>query len=244
MPLATLPAVDVHLKLKICIVEDNDDLRESLVEVLQHQGHEVRGAGSAEELPETGHLEPFELMLLDLNLPGEDGLQVAQRLKRVQPGLRIIMMTTRTSLIDRVKGYDTGADLYLPKPVAEAELLSAVRALARQIRGHTQQSQNGHPAALTLDPQAQLLSGPQGVVPLNPVEVTLLTSLAFAPGQRLEHWQLIESMGLEVCTSSKANLAVRITRLRGKLGQAGCPGSALKSLRTSGYQLGAHIEIR
>jgi DNA-binding response OmpR family regulator len=234
----------VELHLKICIVEDNDDLRESLVEVLRDQGHVVLGLASAEELVEAKHLEPFELMLLDLNLPGEDGLQMAQRLKRVQPGLRIIMMTTRTSLIDRVKGYDTGADLYLPKPVAEAELLSAVRALARQIRGDTLQAQNSHEVALTLDPQAQLLSGPQGVVPLNPVEVTLLTSLAFAPGQRLEHWQLIESMGLEVGESSKANLAVRITRLRGKLGQAGCPGSALRSLRSSGYQLGAAIEIR
>lgn len=230
--------------MKICIVEDNDDLRESLVEVLRDQGHEVRGFASAEELVEAKYLEPFELMLLDLNLPGEDGLQLAQRLKRVQPGLRIIMMTTRTSLIDRVKGYDTGADLYLPKPVAEAELLSAVRALARQIRGDTLQAPDGQESTLTLDPHAQLLSGPQGVVPLNSVEVTLLTLLAFAPGQRLEHWQLIESMGLEVGESSKANLAVRITRLRGKVGQAGCPGSALKSLRSSGYQLCVPLEIR
>ena len=212
--------------------------------MLQLQGHSVSGFGSAEELSEGSNLEPFQLLLLDLNLPGEDGLHLAQRLKKVQPRLRIIMMTTRTGLTDRVMGYDIGADLYLPKPVAEAELISVVRALARQIRGEALEASECHQAPLTLDKQNLTLYGPTGGVLLHPAEVRLLLSLAFAPGQRLEHWQLIESMGLDFDFSSKANLAVRITRLRSKLGQTGCPGSILKSLRSSGYQLGVAIEVR
>lgn len=230
--------------LRIGIVEDNDDLRESLAEVLGRLGHAVRAFSSAEDLADAPRIEPFQLLLLDLNLPGEDGLSLAQRLKRVQPGLRVIMLTTRTALADRVRGYDIGADLYLPKPVAEEELVAAVRSLARQIHSGSLQAVEGTDPALQLDPQALHLRGPNGVALLSSTEVTLLAALACAPGMRMEYWQLIETMGLEVDDASKASLAVKMTRLRGKLGQVGCPSTALRSLRASGYQLCVPLEIR
>lgn len=231
-------------QLRIGIVEDNDDLRESLVEVLHGLGHSAMGYSCAEDLSGSPAAEAFELLLLDLNLPGEDGLSLAARLKRVQPGLRVIMMTTRTALLDRVRGYDVGADLYLPKPVAEDELLAAVRALARQIHADTLKTVDGSAAPLRLNLRALQLQGDQGAAALNPGDVALLSALARAPGQRLEHWQLIEAMGLDVDDAGRANLAVRITRLRAKFSQVGSAGGALKSLRTSGYQLCVPLEIR
>lgn len=231
-------------QLRIGIVEDNDDLRESLVEVLHRLGHLAVGFSCAEDLDGSPVAEAFELLLLDLNLPGEDGLSLASRLKRVQPGLRVIMMTTRTALADRVRGYDIGADLYLPKPVAEDELLAAVRALARQIRADALKTAGGSAPPLQLDVHALQLRGTQAVAPLNALDVALLSALARAPGQRLEHWQLIESLGLQVDDASRANLAVRMTRLRAKLAQVGMTGGVLKSLRASGYQLCVPLEIR
>ena len=230
--------------LRIGIVEDNDDLRESLVEVLQACGHIATGFACAEDVDGSPTAAALHLLLLDLNLPGEDGLSLATRLKRVQPSLRVIMMTTRTSLGDRVRGYDVGADLYLPKPVAEDELLAAVRALARQIHSDVLKSAGEASALLQLDVHLQQLTGGQATVPLNASEVAVLAALARAPGQRLEFWQLMEAIGLEVDDSGRANLAVRVTRLRAKLSQAGCTRGALKSLRGAGYQLCVPLEIR
>jgi len=227
--------------LSIGLVEDNDDLREAIMDILAGQGHRVVGFPSAEDLVEAPASSPFEIVILDLNLPGEDGLSLAARLKRVQPALRVVMMTTRTAITDRVRGYEVGADLYLPKPVAADELLAAVRALGRQL--HSDTTQSADRPVLQIDSRSLALRGPQGAVPLNASDVVLLTALARAPGQRLDYWQLMQALGLDVDAHGKASLAVRMTRLRGKLGYAGVAGDALKSLRASGYQLCVSLEI-
>jgi DNA-binding response OmpR family regulator len=235
----------VDALLRIGIVEDNDDLRDSLVEVLGGLGHVVVGFACAEELDDSAAGGVFDLLVVDLNLPGEDGLSLVGRVKGVQPGLRVIMMTTRTALGDRVRGYDAGADVYLPKPVDESELLAAVRAVSRQLRSDLVNSDDDGAGLVRLDTRALRLVGRQGEVTLAQVEVVMLSALARAPGQRLEHWQLLELLGLDLDDEDgRAGLAVRMTRLRGKLGQVGCPASALKSLRGSGYQLCVPLELR
>jgi DNA-binding response OmpR family regulator len=229
--------------MRIAVIEDNDDLRESLVEALVGRGYACVGLTCAEDLGDMPVAGAFELVILDLNLPGEDGLSLAARLKRVQPGLRVIMMTTRSALGDRVRGYEAGADLYLPKPVAEDELFAAVRALERQIRSGLLNRVDGGKTGLQLVPEALQVRGPKGAASLSAVEVALLLALARSPTRRLEHWQLIEAIGLEVDDPGKANLAVRMSRLRGKIAQAGYPDGALRSLRAEGYQLCVPLEI-
>jgi DNA-binding response OmpR family regulator len=233
----------MDIPLRIGVVEDNDDLRASLVEVLQARGHAVVAYPSAEDLDGSPRAGTFELMLLDLNLPGEDGLSLAKRLKHSQPSLRVIMLTTRIALADRVNGYDAGADLYLPKPISVDELLAAVRAISRQISASLRSEAAPTEGLVRLDTRKLSLQSAKGLVSLNRVDLTLLTSLARAPGQRLEHWQLIEAMDLEVGDAALANLPVQISRLRRKLTQLGCPGDALRSLRASGYQLCITLEI-
>lgn len=233
----------MDIPLRIGVVEDNDDLRASLAEVLQARGHAVVAYPSAEDLDGSPRAGAFELMLLDLNLPGEDGLSLAKRLKHSQPSLRVIMLTTRIALADRVNGYDAGADLYLPKPISVDELLAAVRAISRQISASLRSEAAPREGLVRLDTRKLSLQSAKGLVSLNRVDLTLLTSLARAPGQRLEHWQLIEAMDLEVGDAALANLPVQISRLRRKLTQLGCPGDALRSLRASGYQLCITLEI-
>ena len=230
-------------QLKIAVVEDNDDLRDSLLDVLGAHGYRVLGFSCAEDLVDAPLTESFGLMILDLNLPGEDGLSLASRLKHVQPGLRVIMMTTRTALGDRVRGYDAGADLYLPKPVAEAELVAAVNAVRRQIASHAGKVPGGASGALRIDSRALVLRGPRGSRPLNASEVRLLMALARAPEQRLEHWQLLQIIGLDLDAAGTANLAVRMTRLRAKFSEVGGPQIVVRSLRTAGYQLCVELRI-
>lgn len=78
----------------------------------------------------------FDLLILDLNLPGENGLSIAQRYKRANPGCYIIMLTARSRLEDKVAGYESGADIYLTKPVSSAELIAAIKSLARRLMPH------------------------------------------------------------------------------------------------------------
>jgi len=172
--------------LRIGIVEDNDDLRNSLAEVLGSLGHLVTAFSCAEDTDDSTVAETLDLLLLDLNLPGEDGLSLAARLKRVQPRLRVVMMTTRTAVDERVRGYEMGADLYLPKPVSERELLAAVGALARQIQNDTVEDARDRSALLQLNIQTLQLSSHSATVSINAVEGALLAALARAPGQRLQ----------------------------------------------------------
>lgn len=229
--------------LRIGIVEDNDDLRNSLAEVLGSLGHHVAVFACAEDTADQTVTETLDLLLLDLNLPGEDGLSLAARLKRVQPRLRVVMMTTRTAVDQRVRGYEMGADLYLPKPVSEPELLAAVRALGRQIRNDTIEEARDRSTLLQLNIQTLQLSGPSVTVSVNAVEAAILAALARAPGQRLQAWQLLQATGEETTDATLGNLPVRIARLRGKLTQGGYSPGAIKALRNSGYQLCVDLEV-
>jgi DNA-binding response OmpR family regulator len=230
--------------LRIGIIEDNDDLRDSLVQVLSEHGHFATGFASAEDFDEQMHGLKLDLLLLDLNLPGEDGLSVAARLRPTQKALRIIMMTTRTAVGDRISGYDAGADIYLSKPISEDELLAAVRAAGRQLRASVISTAEEIDRTLYLDWSAMELRGAKGVVSLSPVEISLLVALARASGHQLAHWQLIDILGLEVNEVNRANLSVRLSRLRNKLNQISGVQGALKPLRSQGYQLCVPLEIR
>ena len=116
---------------KILVVEDDQGVRESLAVVLQVQSYNVRGVDRGElALDAQRDFDP-ELVILDLNLPGIDGLETCRRLRGAGFGGPILMLTARHDVADRVAGLDAGADDYLPKPFALDELLARVRALLR-----------------------------------------------------------------------------------------------------------------
>ena len=217
--------------LTIFIVEDNDDLRETLCDALATQGHQVRGVDCAEAVPEQAG-GPIDLMIIDLNLPGEDGISLASRLRQAQPELGIIMLTARQQAEDRTTGYASGADIYLTKPTSMGELNGAIQALARRLKPLPCAV-----ATLHLDSSRLELSGTGERVTLTPSEAAVLAAFGRASAQRLEHWQLIECLGKPDASYSKAALEMLIGRLRKKLQQAGAAPSAIKSLRGIGYQL-------
>lgn len=226
--------------LSIVLVEDNDDLRELTADALRDEGHRVVALSCAEELEDQARGVAADVFLIDLNLPGEDGFSLSRRIRQVHPLVGIVIISARSDLQDKVVGYDSGADWYLPKPVPFAELSAALKSFAR--RRQAQQVDTVMPSG-GLRLQQRELNGPGGSVRLTPAEENLLTALARAPSGRLENWQLLELFGLESADVSKTSLEVRITRLRKKLSQVGAQGLCLESIRGIGYQLNVPVQV-
>ena len=114
--------------LNIAVVEDHETLRLVTVEALQSQGHRVIGVESAEFLQEALGNQSLDLVVVDVNLPGEDGVSLARRLKLSHPDLGVIVVSARNRLDDKLGAYECGADLYLTKPVSVQELCAAAGA--------------------------------------------------------------------------------------------------------------------
>jgi DNA-binding response OmpR family regulator len=226
--------------LSIVLVEDNDDLRELTADALRGEGHRVVALSCAEELEDHAAGAAADVFLIDLNLPGEDGFSLSRRIRQVHPLVGIIIVSARSDLQDKIIGYDSGADWYLPKPVPFGELSAALKSFAR--RRQAQQFETVSPAG-SLRLQQRELHGPAGSVRLTPAEETLLTAFARAPSGRLESWQLLELFGLDIADVSKTSLEVRITRLRKKLSQVGTQGLCLESIRGIGYQLNVPVQV-
>ena len=218
--------------LNIMVVEDHEALREVTVEALSQRGHNVRGVDCAEALPDEPGLFPIDLLVIDLNLPGEDGISLAARIRTAQPDIGIIMVTARNQVRDRAAGYDNGADIYLTKPTSTEELIAAVRALGRRV-----QPEQANACAYSLGMTSMTLSGPQGKASLSTHEVALLAAFVRAQDQQLETWQLIALTDKEVTEGSKKALEVQIVRLRKKLQQTGATEPTIKSIRGQGYKL-------
>jgi len=226
--------------LSIILVEDNDDLRELTCDALRAEGHRVIGLSCAEELVDLVRGDRADVFLIDLNLPGEDGLSLARRIREVQPLVGIIIISARSELQDKVVGYDSGADWYLAKPVPFEELSAALKSFAR--RRHAQQIDTATPSG-SFRLQQLVLQGPAGSVSLTPSERALLTAFARAPAGLLEHWQIAELLDIDMASFNKSRLEVRIFRLRKKLIEAGAQGKLLESVRSIGYQLNVPVQV-
>lgn len=225
-------------QLNIVVVEDNTDLRTLLEKALRKDGHHVIPLSCAEELEDQAGSDHADAFLIDINLPGEDGLALAKRIRKAHPLVGIIMLSARSALDDKLNGYDCGADIYLTKPVSLPELSAALRSFARR---RLATLTHITPQGLTLNKLE--LQGQQTTVKLTTQEAIVLTALARAPAGRLETWQIAELLGAEVDESFKASLAVRMVRLRKKLMDTGAEGVVIESLRNIGYKLTTHIQI-
>jgi DNA-binding response OmpR family regulator len=228
----------VVANLNIVVIEDNDDLRTLLCNGLRVDGHLVTGLSSAEEIEDQAGIDHADAFLIDINLPGEDGLSLAKRIRKAHPLVGVIILSARVELNDRLSGYDCGADMYLTKPVEMTELRAAFKSFARRRQATLHQV-----AGQTLTLNKLELKGRAGAIKLSVQEVTILTAMARAPAGKLETWQIAELLGAEVDEAFKSSLAVRMVRLRKKLNDAGAEGIAIEAIRQFGYQLVTQIVI-
>ncbi len=238
LPLASDPEAG-NPSLHILVVEDNDSLREATVDFLRAKGHQAVGVVSAEEMDDTPTRAMPDLYLIDVNLPGEDGFHLAQRIRRSHPRAGIVLVTARAQLSDRIDGYSAGADNYLIKPVEQAELLLCINNLARRLRAEAPAPATG----LTLDSQSLRLSGPQGQALLTHGEGLLLAAFCRAAGQKLERWQAMQLVDTKDKGLVPANLEMRISALRKKLAACGAPADAIRAVRGFGYVLHCQVQV-
>lgn len=223
--------------LKVALVEDNDDFRDLLKRDISKVGYTVHAAESAEELDDLVTHTQIDLLILDLNLPGEDGLSIAKRYKRSNSDLYIIMLTARSRELDRINGYDSGADVYLTKPISSVELIAAIGSVSRRLLKQ-QDTQD-----VILNPRMMTLTA-VNTVELSRQEIVILKALNESPNGNLPYFRLLELCGeAEMHEQSKAALEVRVVRLRKKLSDAGIEGKGIRAIRGEGYQLLSRIKI-
>ncbi len=222
----------------ILVVEDNESLREVLCDVLDRHYWHSTGVSCAEDMDVWLAKKTFSIVLLDLNLPGEDGLSIAQRLRKSLPNLGLLLLTARNELEDKLAGYSAGADIYLSKPVAHEELLAALRSLHRRL-----DLSKASDDCLTLSTNSLKLKGSIKECSITSPDAMILKSLASAPDQQIEYWQLMEHLGLDHGERGKAALEVRIVRLRKKMFECSGLEVGIKSVRGYGYQLTQTLQI-
>ncbi len=225
--------------LHVLVIEDNDGLREATVDFLNAHGHQATGLVCAEEVDDTPTRAVPDLYLIDVNLPGEDGFSLANRLRRSQPMAGIVLMTARGQLDDRLVGYSSGADNYLTKPVEQSELLLCINNLARRLKPAATEAAH----LLELNRQTLCLRGPLGEVAVTHGESMLLAGLIRAAGHMLERWQAMQLVDPNDKGLVTANLEMRISTLRKKLSACGAPDDAIRTLRGFGYALSCSIQL-
>lgn len=221
----------------ILLVEDDVAIGRAVVQGLGARGHEVRwlrrASGVIEALGEGG----VAVAVLDLNLPDGDGLALCRDLRAAGHGLPVLMLTARGSLDDRLEGFAAGADDYLPKPFAFAELAARVDVLVR--RAAQLLPQPVSLGTLSVDPLRGLVLHCGAPLALEPRTQGLLARLVMARGDVVGREALIDAVwGAEAVVGANT-LDAAISALRRRLAEL-VPGLAVKAIKGRGFQIVAH----
>jgi DNA-binding response OmpR family regulator len=235
---------DLNGPLVVALVEDDRLLREEMEVHLSAHGFQVHAANSAAGLDELNARTAFDLYLIDLNLPGENGLSLCRRVRAARPDAGIVIMTARVSLNDRIAGYKQGgADIYLTKPVSPDELVLVLLSLGRRLK----QVQASHEWSLSLRDRTLLGPDPTQKLRLTSKEKTILLALVQAKDNTMQSGALCDLFADDDddALMSKHALEEMIARLRKKFKSAQTEGDepAIKSVWGVGYQLCVRIKF-
>jgi len=204
----------------LLVVDDDRDTRELLSVYLGKQGFAVSTVADGREMDAWLAQNSTDLVILDLMLPGEDGLSIARRL-RAEHRLPIVMISARGTDIDRIVGLEAGADDYLPKPFNPIELLARIRAVLRRDRT-TGASEQAESSAVTfgpfrLDPDRRVLSRDDSEVELSRAEFDLLCVFVSHPNLVLSRDAIMDALSGHDRDPFDRSIDVRVTRLRHKI---------------------------
>lgn len=223
----------------LILVEDNEALRQELSNYLTEEGFDVRCADGGEALNQALLERPANLLILDLNMAEEDGISIAQRMRKSMPAVGILMLTARVLSADKLAGYESGADVYMTKPARPAELSAAIRNLLKRLAPQLVQTK------WILDTKLlNLRFQATTTIALTSVEADLLKILALSSGcVETEAMQVMLQDQSPDLAKFKLRLEVLISRLRAKLSPYAGDVNPIKSVRGKGYQLCVDLEI-
>ena len=216
--------------MRVLVVEDNPALADQLRNVLTDASLAVDHAPDGEEALFLGSTEPYDAVILDLGLPSLDGLTVLRRWRAAGHTMPVLILTARDAWTDKVEGLNAGADDYLAKPFAMAELLARVQALIRRAHGLARPEIDV--GELHIDTAARTVTRTGMPVRLTALEYSLLAYLAHHPGQPVSKTQLTEHLYGQDFDRDSNTLEVVVGRLRRKLGDG-----AIETVRGQGYRM-------
>ena len=224
----------------ILVVDDHQEIRELVRRFLADHGYRVSVAANGAEMKKALADAAIDLIVLDLMMPGEDGLTLCRNL-RVQSDIPVIMLTAMGEETDRIIGLEMGADDYLAKPFNPRELLARIKAVLRRVGQAGERSPRDVPQRLTflgwtLLPGARELIDPdQTLVPLSTAEFALLIAFVTRPGRVLSREQLLDlARGRDAHAFDRA-IDTLVSRLRRKLGDESRNPQIIKTVRGGGY---------
>ena len=216
--------------MRILVVEDEATLRRQLVQAIAAAGHTVEEAADGEQAHYLGDVESFDAAVLDLGLPGMDGLTVLRHWRSVERGMPVLILTARSAWHEKVAGIDAGADDYLAKPFHMEELLARLRALLRRAGAHTSAEWRCGPILLDTRQARVLVDGMP--LTLTSHEFKLLSLLMQRKGQVLSRTELSEHIYPQDGDRDSNTIEVFVGRLRKKL-----PPGLIETVRGMGYRL-------
>lgn len=230
-------------EISVIVVEDEPELLEEVATFLSARGMSVRTAARASDLWALLADGWPDAVVLDLGLPDNDGIAVALEMRKTTPEVGIIMVTARGAVHDRVVGYETGADIYLVKPVDLIELTAAIRATARRRGGHATPVPEARPS-WSLDLTGwRLISPDQQSIQLTRAEAQVLECLAADPGTAVSRVAIGQRMGKTADLSDHRYVDQVIRRLRRKIEASFDREAPVLSAHNQGYLFSEPITV-
>lgn len=235
------------MRERILIVDDDEDIRSLLEQYLRKNDFDAVAVGDGTGMREAMAAKPVSLVVLDLMLPGEDGLSLCRQL-RAKSQVPVLMLTARGEAADRILGLEMGADDYLPKPFEPRELLARIRAILRRAKALPADSADNVPESFAfsgwrLDTRSRNLHAPDGVVvPLSGAEYRLLLIFLRNPNVVLTRDQICNFTFGRDADPSDRTLDMQVSRLRERLRDQAREPEIIKTVRGKGYVLAARVE--
>jgi two-component system OmpR family response regulator len=236
---------------RILVVDDDPELRELLAGYLKTQGLSATTAADGRAMWASLTAQAADLIVLDLNLPGTDGLSLCRELRARGSTTPVIMLTARADPVDRIIGLELGADDYMPKPFEPRELVARIRTVLRRVRPAADAAKPAAPSreqrlgfnGWVIDIAARELLDPDGRhVVLTSGEFRLLRVLAEHAGQVLSRDQLLNHLQGRDAAPFDRSIDLHVSRLRAKLRDDAKAPSLLKTVRNEGYVLATQVE--
>jgi DNA-binding response OmpR family regulator len=230
--------------VRVIIVEDDRDLRESLVECLSLAGLDTRGVGSCLEFYRASAEAPFAVAVVDVGLPDQSGYVLAEYIRK-NTAMGVIILTARDSVEERIQGYNCGADLYMTKPADSRELTAAITNLALRLRSRAPASGRARaPEAWHLVRQSWRLATPAGAtILLTAKEMAFMASLAGNAGKPVMRADLLAALGYRDDEYANRAMDSLVRRLRRKIEDGLRLPAPIKTVHAVGYCFSAPIII-
>jgi DNA-binding response OmpR family regulator len=236
-------------RCRVLAVDDDESVRRMITDYLADNEVSVTALGSGRGIAEAMARETIDLLILDVKLPGEDGMQIAHELRQASD-IPIIMLTGRRDEADRVMGLEMGADDYLTKPFSPRELLARIRTLMRRARAQgtlvddLNRIRAYRFAGLELSVRLRQLKTPGGeTLAMSNGEFNLLVAFLAAPERILSREQLLGLSRLHDDEVYDRSIDVRVARLRRKIGVGEARFDLIRTERGAGYVFTAPVEI-